>query len=515
MYKLLIVDDEKIVIDGLTSIMNWQELQVKMVYTASNGEEALQCIIDKKPHIVLADIQMPGLNGLNLIQKAKKINTEIVFIIISGYTEFDYAKRAIELEALDYLVKPIEIDEIKEAVEKAINKYDKGQAEKQRNEEIQKYQSGMEERLILDLILGRNSDYSKIHNPFQSFKFLIIGFKNSNWKTNASIEELMANLKISAKESGYKTFVYIIEDFITIMYESNKLSEIDSFLNKVTKQFEEGLKAITHIGVSHTYHDLQYVRKSYKEAHEAFQIGLYLNKLFTYSKDLERLNNTVGHDIIEKIDACFKKNNVDLENMTGLIEEIMNDSIVNLTSPAKTNYLCFKFIHNVYEYVHHEFEIQIEKIVGEKHQQYEELHNLQSIEEITQWLKNFVIKTFDYLNNHRISSKDKLILEVKKYLEDCFNQPIFLDEIANLFHISPPYLSSLFSKKTKMTIFEYITEIRITKAKELLRTTNYKIIEICDQVGYENQRYFNQVFKKQVGTTPSEYRTKHLVGEAE
>lgn len=515
MYKLLIVDDEKIVIEGLTSAINWREHQIEVVDTASNGQEAYQCIINNPPHIVLADIQMPGLNGLDLIQSVKKIHPDIVFVIISGYTEFDYAKRAIELEAVDYLVKPIEIDEIVSAVKKGLIKYEKMKVEKENNYQIQKYKMEIEEKDILNLILGRAIDNNfEKNNRFKGWKLLIAGFKSALWKNNMDKvgKGIFNRLKKPFEERGYETFIYYIEDFIITFYSSSIQKEVqDSFLIEFSSLLQHELNTIPIIGVSNSYCDLSYIRQSFQEAKESFQIGIYLDQLLTHYKDLEKINNTVGNEIIEKINHCFKENNFNLDKLSLLIHEIFNYSIENMISPSKTKYLCFKLINNVFEYVQQEFQLEIESVLGDKYQLYEELNKFFSIEEIRYWLEGLVNNIFDYINENRVSYKDKLILDVKSYLQKNFNQSINLDEMAKDFHISPPYLSSLFSKIVKMTIFEYITNIRIIKAKELLRTTNYKILIICNEVGYKDAKYFNQVFKKQVGLTPSQYRSKHLI----
>lgn len=514
MYKLLIVDDEKIVIEGLKSAINWEEHQIGTVETASDGQEAFQCIINNPPHIVLADIQMPGLNGLDLIQKVKKIHPDIVFIIISGYTEFDYAKRALKLEAADYLVKPIEIDEIVSAVKKGIIKYEKMKVEKENNDQIQKYQMELEEKHVLDLILGRNIDNFEVSNRFKGWKILIAGFKSTTWKNNIEKDGqgIVNRLKMPFEERGYETFIYIIEDFIVIMYANSIQKEVqDYFLIEFSSLLQHKLNVAPIIGVSNTYYDSSYIRQSYQEAKEAFQIGIYLNQLVTHYKDLEKINNTVGNEIIDKIDHYFKKNKFNLDKINLLIHDIFSYSIENMLSPVKSKYLYFKLVNYIFEYVQHEFELEIESILGNEYQLYEELNRLQSIEEISHWIENLVNKIFDYVNDNRVSYKDKLILDVKSYLQKNFNQSIILDEIAEGFHISPPYLSSLFSKKVGMTIFEYITNIRINKAKELLRTTNYKILDICNEVGYKDPKYFNQVFKKQVDLTPSQYRSEHLI----
>jgi two-component system response regulator YesN len=516
MYKLLIVDDEKIVLEGLTSAINWQEHQIEVVETASNGHEAFQCIINNPPQIVLADIQMPGLNGLDLIQKVKKVYPDIVFIIISGYTEFDYAKRAIELEAVDYLVKPIEIDEIISVVKKGIIKYEKMKAEKENNDQIQKYQMELEEKDILNLILGRTIDKNNFEtlNRFKRWKLLVAGFKSTIWKNNIEKADkgIFNRFKKPFEERGYESFIYYIEDFIITLYANSIRKEVqDSFIIEYSSLLHHELNTTPIIGVSNTYYDFSYIRQSFQEAKESFEIGIYLDQLITHNKDLEKMNNTVGNEIIEKINQCFKQNNFKLDKMSLLIQEIFNYSIENMISPVKSKYLCFMVINNVFEYVQHEFDLKIERILGDKYQLYEELNKLPSIEEIRYWLENLVNKIFDYVNENRVSYKDKLILDVKSYLQKNYNQSIILDEIAQDFHISPAYLSSLFSKTVKMTIFEYITNIRMNKAKELLRTTNYKILDICNDVGYKDTKYFNQVFKKQVGLTPSQYRSKHLI----
>lgn len=130
MYKLFIVDDEKLVVDGLKSIIEWEKHQIEVIGSAMDGTNALARILALKPHIVMTDIRMPGMNGLELIQHLREKAPDIVCLIISGYSEFNYAKSAIELEAIDYLIKPIELDEIVKSVKNAIVKYEKKQNEK-------------------------------------------------------------------------------------------------------------------------------------------------------------------------------------------------------------------------------------------------------------------------------------------------------------------------------------------------------------------------------------------------
>lgn len=203
---------------------------------------------------------------------------------------------------------------------------------------------------------------------------------------------------------------------------------------------------------------------------------------------------------------------MDLLSSESLIDELLSYSILENLTPAKSQYLCFKLINHVFEYVHQEFDINVEAVLQEeKYLIFKQLNQLRTMEEHKVWLLKKIGKLVDYLSENQMSQKEKLLYEVKNYLKENYTQTIGLDEIAGKFHISPAYLSSLFSKNTGVTLFEYIINMRMEKAKELLRTTNNKISDICQQVGYENQRYFNQVFKKNIGTTPGNYRENHIV----
>ncbi|RBW70784.1 response regulator [Bacillus taeanensis] len=514
MYKLLIVDDEKVVIDGLVSAVDWEDYQVEIVGTALNGNAAYQLIEETEPDIVLADIRMPGLNGLDLIQKVKNILPDTVFIIISGYTEFDYAKRAIELEAVDYLTKPIEFDEIIQTVEKAINKYEKIQAEKNNNDKIQKYQVELEEKYILDSMLGRQLDSQKLAAEFKKCTVFVAGLKSLKWLTNLTSngQDFIEHLKIPFVKRGYRAFIYLMEEYLVVVYANNQQNqESNAAMIEFSNILQHEVKDIPIIGISNTYGGLSNINKSYKEAIEAFHIGLYLNQSFTSYTDLEKMDQNVGTDMIEIIDHYFQKQDFDIYAITQIINDLLHYCTERMLTPVKSKYLCFKLINNVFEYVQKEFDLNVESILEEKYVIYKQLNQLRSLEEIREWLISKISKLLDYLNDNQMSYKDKLIFDVKDYLKDNYCKIISLDDVADLFHISPAYLSSVFSKKVGVTMFEYIINMRINKSKELLRTTNYKISEICDQVGYENQRYFNQVFKKHVGTTPGKYRSKHLI----
>ncbi|WP_141434009.1 response regulator [Bacillus sp. 03113] len=514
MYQLVIVDDEKIVIDGLISLIDWKQFQIEIIGSASNGHEAYQCIIEKIPQIVLADIQMPGLNGLDLMSKVKKVYPQIEFIIISGYTEFEYAQKALKLEAIDYLVKPIEINDIINSIKKTVEKIKKHHTEKTKIEQIQKYKSDSEKKDILDIILGRSVDFTKRENPHKTYQILTIGHKDLLWNfyINEKFQEILKDLKRFFAENGHNAFIFLIEEIIVVLLSNtNKKPFHDSKLISISTILQKNTKVLPFIGLSNIYKEWANTHKSYKESKEAFQMGIFFNQVITYYSHLQKNNDTVMKQIIIDIEDHFKKQEVIFDQIYPLLDQILITSIENKIYPDKSKYIYYLFIQSFSKYIQHNFDLDIERILGEKIQIFESINGFRSIQDINYWIKSLISRTIQYLDENKISYKEKLIGDVKNYLNSNFDQCISLDDIGKCFHISPAYISSIFSKLVGVTIFDYMTEIRVTRAKVLLRTTNEKIHKICQQVGYENPRYFNHVFKKKVGKSPTEYRSEHFL----
>ncbi|MGM0877824.1 MAG: response regulator [Bacillota bacterium] len=513
MYKLLIVDDEKIVIEGLKYATNWKDYEIEIVGSASNGKEALQKIIDAKPDIVLQDIRIPEINGLDLIKEVKRLELDTVFIIISGYSEFTYAKRAIELEALDYLVKPIEVDEIIGSVEKAICKLKKQNEEKLIDKRLKLYEDALEEKQFLEFMLGNRNVQPEMINDIKQFSCAVLEIRDSKLNEH-NVEEKMNSVSLAIKnkltERGIKCFPYTIDQSLTILVSLSQFYRMTDFLDDLFHIIPDDMKSNVSVGISHTYTNLLNVNQSYKEAKDSVRIGIYSNQRITYYSELETMNTTIGSRIITIIDQYFTSSHSDdLFEMDHLIDHIIDYSKQSRLPPQKSTYLCYKLVNNLLEYVDNEFELN--PIMDDRYEVYEQLNSLNSLDEISNWLRGFAQNIKDQIEDHKVSYNDKLILDIKNHLNTNYRETIVLEDLGKHFYKNPSYLCSLFSKSVGKTIFEYITLTRINNAKKLLRTSNCKVADIATQVGYENQKYFYQVFKKNVGITPSQYRSKHLV----
>jgi two-component system, response regulator YesN len=513
MYKLLIVDDEKIVIEGLKSAANWQDHQIEIVGSALDGEEALKEIMNKKPDIVLVDIRMPKLNGLDLIKETKVLNLDTVFIIISGYSNFDYAKRAIQLGAIDYLVKPIEVEEIISSINNAILKLEKIKNEKQATERINEYQIALEEKRVLEYILGQGFVSTEKDQKLNSFSFLNIGLKGFAWEDTYASEKIQVSVervKNLFENRKIESFIYTIDCEIVIMISNAGSDFRNDLVQDLVSLIYHDMKIRPMVGISNVYETISDIKKAYSQAKEALKNGIFLNQLVTYYKELESFNYSFGNRIIEKIDTFFNGKSPDiLSNMNLFIDNVFLDCQKSNLPPEKSKYVCFKIVNHFLEYIESEYEVN--KSGGERYLFYQELNQLQSLEEIRVWLEQFIEQSTAVLSENHVSYNEKLIIDLKSFINANYKEPIVLDDLGKLFHKNPAYLCSLFSKAVGNTIFEYITKVRLNNAKKLLRTSNLKVSEICKQVGYENQKYFNQVFKKNIGTTPGLYRSQHIL----
>ncbi|WP_160909781.1 response regulator [Pontibacillus yanchengensis] len=515
MYKLLIVDDEKVVLDALETIIDWEDYNIELVGSASNGNEALACIKELSPDIVLTDIRMPGRNGLELVEASRAFSEDVLFIIISAYSEFQYAKKAIELEAIDYLVKPIEIDDIVEAISKAVEKKERNLKQQRLGSQLEQYQGELEEKYLLDCMLGGKVDQMERPVPFTSYAILCLGGKGESSFTDHVVDRskhLETIMRQSFSESVYVVHTYIIEEKIILFLGSSTTNSLDhEALEAFYATFQKEIGMTPIAGISDTYKDFAQVHQAYLQAKQAFKIGYFFDQAITHHHEHEQVNQKIGESILHKIEDAVGMEDFTVQALFPLVDDVIAYISAHNLPPEKSKYVCYTCISSIYTQVQSEFGVNVTDINGEDTLLYVKLNELQSLEAIQAWLTNHLHRIDAYLKAHKGSYHDRLIQEVKHFIEKHYNEPLELNELADHFHMSSAYLSSLFSKKMGVTIFDYMTSIRMNQAKEMLRSTNYKINEICQVIGYDNQRYFNQVFKKKVGTTPGKYRTERMV----
>ncbi|MFP4015449.1 MAG: response regulator [Halanaerobiales bacterium] len=375
MYSLLIVEDEKPIREKMANNIDWEENDYR-VYFASNGKEALTRLEKSNIDILVTDIKMPKINGIELVKKARKINKNIKVIIISGHAEFEYAQESIRLGVNDYLLKPFRSPRLLDVVNKTRKKI---------NEENRQKEEIVNIRKEIDEYLKKN----KLHSSL-------------NWLTDDNFFRKQSSLVVD---------------------------------NKVFQLLKTGSK---------------------QELEEE------LEKLFT------------------EID------NYRSERQKYLL--LINGIILNIYQTMKE--LGYEFV-DLMQIIDYESLKQIESM---------------NMEEVKKWLSELFYKVNYLVSFKKDKRNEKLVQKVKDYMINNFSEGITLNDMAKRFSISTGYLSKIFLEQVGENFLDYLNMIRVNKAKELLKTTDKKIYEVADEVGFNDSYYFSSWFKKIVGVTPTTYR---------
>lgn len=521
MYRVIIVDDERIIREGISQKVNWQKLDLKLVDLAINGEDAYKKIKEKKPDIVITDIKMPGMNGLELIDKVVKSYKNIKFIILSGYDDFEFAKKAMKHGIKHYLLKPTDEDEIARVL-KAIKKEIEKEEEKQlfldkMKDELSTMIPLVKEQFLRDRVLNKvYSDkelkyYKNLFNIKKDVQVILFEF-DEDYK----IEEIFALERIiKMHEDKFGFFMNtFIRSFLLLLIECGKQEEILDTINKIKRRYFNYYGKDITVSVSSS-RSFDKIHLLYQEAKEILNYKFYMGKgcIITnrdlvedkHGRILKDLNFTIEQIVIstkcgnkkafeEDIEKFFEELKIDkLEK-----EIVFTYSVDLLTSIIRNN------IDNIKQ--------NNKKDVNSYFRDLMNIRNSNTINEIKDKIKKiaFEIIEMNYLNfTHK---KNRLVqMIIQKVEENIDNENLNLKWLSNnMVFANVDYLSKIFKKEMGVNFCQYLIKERMEKAKKLLEDLdNDKIYEIASQVGFgDNSQYFSQVFKNYTGVSPTDYRKK-------
>jgi two-component system response regulator YesN len=529
MAGLLLVEDEEAIQQKLVHNTNWREYGFDRVYAASNGVEALAILEQNQVEIMVTDIQMPEMNGLQLLKECKNRNYNLKTIVISGFAEFEYAQEAIKLGVADYLLKPFASKKLLGVILKLKEEIEQEQSEQSQiqalREQLQQNIPLLQDKLFLDLINGNLIT----KNPNFDLKFLglddlegrdfmvvVVEIPENQLREFNEEEKYLLNLQLHNQiqqrlgtwDCRYRIINNRLNQITVIVFNPGErlAEELEELINQLQLSFNQPLT----IGMGHCYHELKDVSISYREACVALQYRyLYgANRIFSIN-DINRDNpyyhkyfyNLHKNKIFDDLRiASFDTLQKDLAELVGELREaqlspeslrIIDSNIMLLTCTTLN-----------------ELGYGPNEILGQDLGQILDVNRAESLEELEQQLLSFFALVNDYISKKRTSLNENLVDEVRRFLDENYTAEITLSGIAAHYNISPSYLSLLFTERTKKNFIDYLTERRIKKAKELLKHSDLKIYEIANAVGYNDSFYFSNCFKKIVGMAPSEYREK-------
>ncbi|MDQ0229958.1 response regulator transcription factor [Metabacillus malikii] len=513
MLKLFLVDDDRYVRKGLHSLIDWHGCGFEVCAESDNGEDAFEYIVANQPDVVITDIKMPVLDGLELIKKTTEtMNVTPSFIILSGYSDFRYAQQAVRYGVHDFLLKPIEKEELEETLIKLSNKLLK--SEKQTH--------------LLDNIITTSHEeiVTNQDNLLPELKYRLTKLRRFNYfiiEINNSSVDL-----IEMKDALYRTVTFEKNEYFLICQLSQSeygliFVSSHSTLNHKICDLSEGLqkKLSSHfhnevsIYVGKTVHEFTKLDESYESAKVAAQYKFLMPSNVPIIFE-STLNQSINYTVL----------NQDLEiQLMELIEEhnhsAIIDTIESIFTEFKNRYFAKSAVRTSINRIVHEVVKTIKTLEGNEKE-------LSTITEMFHWadygltleqLKDLFVKfileaseQIAQLNKHNASNS---IYHVKKYIDRHYHENLTLKEIANIFFMNPVYMGQLFKKTYGIYFKDYYLQLRIEHAKKLLRQTDKKIYEVSESVGFSNPDYFVTQFEKKEGITPSKYRRNHMKNQLE
>ncbi|MGQ8874438.1 response regulator [Paenibacillus sp. TSA_86.1] len=517
---MMIVDDEIGIRENIRSSVNWEKEGFHYCGDAPDGEIALPLIEEWAPDILITDIKMPFMNGLELASIVRAQKPEIKIIIMSGHDEFSYAQEAIRLGVTEYCLKPVSAAELLQTLHQVSQKIDE-------EEQRMTNRTMTREKLLADLcggLIGTTDalDSAKKLSLPLSAKFYTIVIVDIRSQDEALHSELLFNNTLHFLEENVSIHVELLPYIrsrteLVLLLKSSSEDRITAYLEQlrgpIRLELEQQFNCSVTLGIGSRQERLQGIHISYLEADE----DKYITRLTQQNKAAlreihldERMNILLDRSrFLEflKIGDAHQRDSF-VQEFAAPLESI------DWKSSSYGFYLLNDLTLESFRLANQLFRMGADPDENIRSLQ----HNIQGI---TSWeaCTRYLCSLLNLLWQRRTASSGKysdVIDQVKAYVSEQYNnEQVSLKTISAHVRVSPSHLSKIFSQETGQTITEYLTQVRIGKAKELLKTTSNKTFEIAFKVGYNDPHYFSNIFKKTTGSTPKEYRTQGVVTSGE
>lgn len=533
--KILIADDDQIICRGLKAIIEKNTTDCEVIGEASDGEEALSAIQTLKPGLLITDIKMPVMDGVELVKNIRRLDLNIKIIVLSGFDEYRYVRETLKTGVMDYLLKPVENRDLLELLKRVKNEIEAEEKNKKENEELNEIVTEsvaiLQEKFLLDMINGNYKSlesYARKLNNLEilkpaSFVFCIIAVDDF-YKLRKQEEQDIClgildelNKSISStdyeEKFGQQVYKVIRGDMICTLFPANEgcggelYDSSKLIIGTLMKKLRESRNYTITTGISKVYDRVQ-------NTHEAaYQARLALESRFYKGRD-----RIIEYDL-ENCVYCKPQKGFDdtaLNSLTNIIElgqitktkRAVEEILQNL---AQANISSEDFKETLVDLVRRICVICPEfKYIIESYPEKFDLLYMIDVIDIREELTFYIINTFcsivESMNLERSEKSKKIIEIVKDYIRKNYNKDISLKSAADHVHLNPSYLSEFFKKEAGKNFMDFLTETRIKEAKKLLAKPEIKVYEIGQMVGYEDITTFNRAFKKTTSVSPARYR---------
>ena len=518
MFKIMIVDNEAAIRKGLAHCIRWETLDCKVAGQAEDGIDALNQIPMIHPDIVISDIRMPEMDGLELVRHLNETYPHIKSIILTGFPDFEYAQRAIEYRVVDFVLKPTSVDSLVQAIEKAKARI----AEDSSNQHLarrladQSEQNLMLQRgmLLHDLINGAGLSQLFVLNRINQLNLNLTSYHVLRLQISP-IEENEMDLQVYLQQAQSVLADCLAEYPIHFVPFGDQLcyaivctADSDSLESQCREAVDiiSSLPRFTlYIGISRYYTDPLSMSSAADESGHAVQIAQYSPErpVVSYSQ-MPAIPQQIMSHVFE--DLKLLKSSIENQNINGTLKIISK-----LFQYMKENKIPIEEVRNICVYIH---QFCINPLFFGNAEDYAAEIGLPALKKLIEGgtadslEKNML--SFASLILERMacdtSSQGNLIHTIKTHIAQHYKEELTLEGLASLVYLSPTYLSKLFKRETGENLSTYMQTIRIDAAKTLLRTTPLKTYEVAERVGISDPVYFSRIFKKVVGVKPKDFR---------
>lgn len=508
--RMLIVDDEPLVRIGIKSAIDWQAQGVEIIGEAGDGDEALRLIVSEQPDVVLLDIKMPRMDGLEVLRRIKEQELPVKVVVLSSFDDFGFVKEAMKLGALDYFHKPDMND--RELIGMLQNIREQlGMSAPSHSPKVTNHK----EQVLIGLLNGTGTRHELSETRLKEGNIYVVLFKIKNYdkvlqRYSESSQTVLGNTvqnmvnEVVSAEREIE-FLPLTERMYALLISNSELKSLLASLtrvNDIVQRISSTLKRFVNIdivlGVSDWVDRFEQVPLAYKQALQALSHHFYHPEtlIFYYSHQKERS------------EAALNQADAYVQQMKSALAEHAHEKFMDVLSRWENlirseECLDETEVQKVYE--------GLLFMMGRNGKTEEDLGDHGVFEDFVQ-MSSAYRTVFEQRLGGEINASFKgysqLTRHILEYIEHHYQDSLSLKLFADLFQVSPNYVSRLFKEEVGQGLFDYINERRINKAKELLKDYRYKIYEVAEKVGFSNQAHFAIVFSKYTGVSPKQYRNE-------
>jgi len=535
MLKLLIVDDQKKDLEGISSILDWSRLGIERVGTAGDGQEGLRLALETEPDIIITDVIMPIMDGLAFMENAQRCLPRTRFIITSCHDDFNYVRKALSMNAVGYVLKPIVASDLQEVVEKTIDLCEKEKRKSLDDEYLERrlrenmpalreellrniaYGAYAEEETIwenlafLGLEIARGTVFSILYVVVDDYESL--AGKLSTRDRHLLLVAIKALLQenLSLRNRGY--VIPDDESHIAVLTTDNRQGTaplqykcLVDLASNLSAELKRNLDVSVTIAASSPVESLLEIERCFSQAKKAVRFKFQLGKGQVF----------IAEDGLQsEIHAEFRSDQMmnDLKILlfssdpTGVDAYV--DSLIctngGRISEAYTQFVCISIL-NFSQLVLLDLNESLDRVLGKENRLFEEIHDMETAYEIKKCMKAALLQIQKFITGRTNLRNRHVVNKIEELVRERYASDLSIGDIAHEIFLSPSYASFIFKKETGVSFTEYLTKYRVEKSKEALKKPEFKIFEVAEMVGYNNKSYFCALFKERTGMTPKEYR---------